>query len=65
VSVSGNTVYVNFAGDNFKKPSQATIDVSFTAPVPEPSTWAMLLLGFCGLGFTAYRRKNQMAFNAA
>jgi hypothetical protein len=25
--------------------------------VPEPSTWAMLILGFCGLGFVAYRRK--------
>lgn len=25
--------------------------------VPEPSTWAMLILGFCGLGFMAYRRK--------
>jgi hypothetical protein len=26
--------------------------------VPEPSTWAMMILGFCGLGFMAYRRKN-------
>jgi PEP-CTERM motif len=26
--------------------------------VPEPSTWAMMILGFCGLGFTAYRRRN-------
>jgi hypothetical protein len=25
--------------------------------VPEPSTWAMLLLGFAGVGFMAYRRK--------
>jgi PEP-CTERM motif len=25
--------------------------------VPEPSTWAMMILGFCGLGFMAYRRK--------
>jgi hypothetical protein len=28
------------------------------APVPEPSTWAMMILGFLGLGFLAYRRKN-------
>lgn len=25
--------------------------------VPEPSTWAMLLIGFAGVGFLAYRRK--------
>jgi hypothetical protein len=25
--------------------------------VPEPSTWAMLILGFMGVGFMAYRRK--------
>jgi hypothetical protein len=28
------------------------------AAVPEPSTWAMLLLGFLGVGFEAYRRKS-------
>jgi hypothetical protein len=27
-----------------------------TGGVPEPSTWAMMLLGFAGLGFAAYRR---------
>jgi hypothetical protein len=25
--------------------------------VPEPSTWAMMILGFFGVGFMAYRRK--------
>ena len=25
--------------------------------VPEPSTWAMMILGFLGIGFLAYRRK--------
>ncbi len=33
--------------------------------VPEPSTWAMLLLGFAGLGFMAYRRKSKLALMAA
>jgi hypothetical protein len=27
------------------------------AAVPEPSTWAMLILGFAGVGFMTYRRK--------
>ncbi|WP_213773439.1 PEPxxWA-CTERM sorting domain-containing protein [Bradyrhizobium sp. dw_78] len=36
-----------------------TIDLSqgIASAVPEPSTWAMMILGFCGLGFMAYRRK--------
>jgi hypothetical protein len=27
--------------------------------VPEPSTWAMMLIGFAALGFTAYRRSKK------
>lgn len=27
--------------------------------VPEPSTWAMMILGFFGVGFMAYRRKDE------
>jgi hypothetical protein len=29
--------------------------------VPEPSTWAMMILGFAGVGFLAYRRRNRTA----
>ncbi|WKA30608.1 PEPxxWA-CTERM sorting domain-containing protein [Bradyrhizobium roseum] len=29
--------------------------------IPEPSTWAMLILGFAGIGFMAYRRKSRPA----
>jgi hypothetical protein len=29
--------------------------------VPEPSTWAMMILGFAGVGFMAYRRKPKLA----
>ena len=29
---------------------------SAVAAVPEPSTWAMMLLGFAGLGYAGYRR---------
>jgi hypothetical protein len=38
---------------------------SILAAVPEPSTWAMMILGFCGLGFMAYRRKDKLALSAA
>ena len=33
--------------------------------VPEPSTWAMMILGFAGVGFMAYQRKNNRALAAA
>ena len=36
--------------------------------VPEPSTWAMMILGFAGIGFMAYRRSRKssaMALSAA
>jgi hypothetical protein len=31
------------------------------ANVPEPSTWAMMIFGFAGLGFMAYRQKSRPA----
>jgi hypothetical protein len=33
--------------------------VSTVSAVPEPSTWVMMVLGFLGLGWTAYRRKGK------
>jgi hypothetical protein len=43
-----------------------TIGVSITtADTPEPSTWAMMLLGFAGLGFAGYRRTRVAAASAA
>ena len=32
------------------------IDAGFASAVPEPATWAMMLLGFLGMGFVGYRR---------
>jgi hypothetical protein len=32
--------------------------ITISAAVPEPSTWAMMILGFFGVGFVAYRRRN-------
>lgn len=30
--------------------------------VPEPGTWAMMVIGFLGVGFLAYRRKSPVSF---
>jgi PEP-CTERM motif len=42
-------------------------EVSGVAAIPEPSTWAMMLLGFAGLGFAGYRkaRSARTALSAA
>jgi hypothetical protein len=33
--------------------------IGFETTIPEPSTWAMMLLGFAGLGFLGYRKVRQ------
>jgi choice-of-anchor C domain-containing protein len=33
--------------------------------VPEPSTWAMMILGLLGIGFMAYRRRDDHSFRPA
>jgi PEP-CTERM motif len=38
---------------------------SLTTDVPEPSTWAMMILGFFGVGFMAHRRKSTYALRLA
>ena len=45
--------------------SNCVADGSITiSAVPEPSTWAKMLLGFSGLGFLAYRRNSKPALIA-
>ena len=42
-----------------------TADFTSVAAVPEASTWAMMILGFAGVGFMAYRRKSQASLRIA
>jgi hypothetical protein len=60
ISSAANSVTANLAGDHFSAGSVGLIDVQFAPPVPEPSTWAMMILGFIGIGFMAYRRKSSL-----
>jgi hypothetical protein len=34
----------------------------FASAVPEPSTWAMMLLGFAGLGFAFRQSRHKVSF---
>jgi hypothetical protein len=45
---------------------EANYDFSLVeSDVPEPTTWAMLLVGFAGSGVMAYRRKSKQGVLAA
>ena len=51
-------------GDNlfFTNDHTGSIGVTPVIPsgVPEPSTWAMMLLGFAGLGYASFRRTSKL-----
>jgi len=59
-SLDGETLskIVIYDSEGFKQMKQFAF-VGNVAPVPEASTWAMMLLGFAGVGFLAYRRRGQ------
>ncbi|MCK1636141.1 PEPxxWA-CTERM sorting domain-containing protein [Bradyrhizobium sp. 157] len=46
-------------------PSYIGLDDVSIAAVPEPATWAMMILGFAAVGFMAYRRKSRPALMVA
>jgi hypothetical protein len=65
-SLDGSTGTVSFLGgiaanggtDVFSLENAVSLNtIVVTNGVPEPSTWAMMMLGFIGLGFLARRRK--------
>lgn len=39
----------------------APSDFAPGSPIPEPSTWTMMVLGFAGLGFAGYRASRRTA----
>ncbi len=69
ITDGGTFWYSNYATGSFFDGQGLTPEMAFTvtlsSAVPEPSTWAMLILGFSGLGFLTYRRRNKIEFTAA
>jgi hypothetical protein len=62
LSVNATTASFDSGGNS---PVVAYDTVSAVVAVPEPSTWAMLILGFCGIGFMAFRRQAKPSVNFA
>ena len=54
-TTAGNLSFQNSGGDNLG----LILDNVTVAAIPEPATWAMMVLGFAGIGFMAYRRSRK------
>jgi PEP-CTERM motif-containing protein len=63
--------YFTFAGNGDQitgfsmSSSSNSFEITNISAVPEPATWAMMILGFLGVGFMAYRRKPSARFRLA
>ena len=55
-STTSNLQFTEIVGGNN---GGILLDAVEVSAVPEPSTWAMLIVGFLGVGFMAYRRNNK------
>jgi PEP-CTERM motif len=52
VTISDSSSFKSFTASS----SSPAFEFDMAGAVPEPSTWAMLMLGFTGLGYAAFRR---------
>lgn len=62
--VTFDSIHIGTAWANltFNAGDTVILDVNSTvSSVPEPSAWAMMILGFAALGFMAYRRRDSSA----
>ncbi|HEY5203119.1 MAG TPA: PEP-CTERM sorting domain-containing protein [Roseiarcus sp.] len=60
------TYFVEVAGTSGLGSLKLAIDGNVTTlAAPEPSTWAMLMIGFVGLGYAGYRTQRNSATDAA
>lgn len=55
----------SFANPHYIGLADVAVVQTGVSAVPEPSTWAMMILGFAGIGFVAFRRKSKPALMAA
>jgi len=66
LACTGCTTTSNIFGVSLSFGSEGfVVDATPATAVAEPSTWAMMILGFAGVGFLAYRRRGQKRFRIA
>jgi hypothetical protein len=53
-----------FEGQKIDGDHSSALDLVTISSIPEASTWAMMILGFLGMGVVAYRRKSFAALGA-
>jgi hypothetical protein len=68
---AGGSLYINIFADSpitkltfFSNQAAFEFDNLTVAAVPEASTWAMMILGFLGLGFLGYRKSSRASGSA-
>ena len=65
---NGPTGTFNFQlvyGECCGAPAELQISLPLQSAVPEPSTWAMMIIGFAGLGYMGFRHSRKQAMLAA
>jgi hypothetical protein len=60
---SGNQPFQLVYGECCGAPGVLNVDLPLTSVIPEPSTWAMMMAGFAGLGLAAFRRSRKGAIS--
>jgi hypothetical protein len=51
-------------GNAAAAPAVNSFSITLAGAVPEPSTWATMIPGFCDIGFMAYRYRTITAIEA-
>jgi hypothetical protein len=62
---SGNIYSTPYGSGIYSATITSIAGPTLASAVPEPSTWAMMILGFAGLGLMGYRRKSKPSLMAA
>ena len=64
IATTNSTTFEFLNGDPSGDNSNGLDNIVISTAVPEPSTWAMMILGFVGISAMTYRRRQSAAIAA-